>query len=295
MHRIKRIISFVLCLITVVSFNACAPRELSIENLFGVNTDITIEQKIIYDENGIKVATKGMLGQVEREDRFVSTYFYLQLEVENTTNNKIFISSNWFSTNGIMLAAYGNTYVEPESTGELNIDLSPAEMERCGISLVKEMEFTLTYGVEGASDSEYIITDPIVLTTSADQGYVQPAGDDGVVVYSGDEAKIVLKMTEDDGIRMYVENKLDQTINVQTRCVSVNGKSIDDYYENNNHVVPGKKGYSRIAYPRDSVDTKGSNTFGIQISICDDSGDNLAFVKVIKDLGTVTVTLSKEN
>jgi hypothetical protein len=288
-------ISFVLFVIMVVSFSACAPRELSIEKLFGVNTDITVEQKTIYDENGIKVVTKGMLGQVEREDRFVSTYFYLQLEVENTTKNKIFISSNEFSTNGIMLAAYGNTYVEPGATAELNIDLCPPEMERCGISLVKEMEFSLLYGAEGASDSEYITTDPIVLTTSADQSYVQPAGDEGVVVYSGDEAKIVLKMTEDDDIRMYVENKLGQTINVLTQCVSVNGESIEDYYENNNHVVPGKKGYSRIAYPRDLVDTKGANTFGIQITICDDSGDNLAFVQTIKDLGTVTVTLSKES
>jgi hypothetical protein len=278
----------------VVLFNACAPRELSIEKLFGVNTDITVEQKTIYDENGIKVAAKGMLGQVERENQFVKTNFYLQLEVENTTKNKIFIASNWFSANGIMLGAYGSTYVEPESTGELNIDLCPPEMERCGISLVKEMEFTLTYGVEGAYDSEYIITDPIVLTTSADQSYVQPAGDEGVVAYSGEEAKIVFKMTDDD-IRMYVENKLDQTINVLTRCVSVNGEPITDYYENVNHVVPGKKGYSIVAYPRDSVNKKGANTFGIQVSICDDSGDNLAFVQTIKDLGTLTVTLDIEN
>ena len=293
MYKIKRMISLVLCVIMVVSFSACA-RELSIEKLFGVNTDITVEQKTIYDENGIKVVTKGMLGQVEREDRFVSTYFYLQLEVENTTKNKIFISSNEFSANGIMLAAYGNTYVEAGATAELNIDLCPAEMERCGLSLVKEMEFTLLYGPEGADDSEYITTDPIILTTSADQSYVQPAGDEGVVVYSGDEAKIVLKL-EDDFIRMYVENKLDQTINVQTQCVSVNGESIEDYYQNNNHVVPGKKGYSSIAYPRDLVNTKGENTFGIQITICDNSGANMAFVKTIKDLGAVSVTLSKEN
>ena len=293
MYKIKRMISLVLCVIMVVSFSACA-RELSIEKLFGVNTDITVEQKTIYDENGIKVVTKGMLGQVEREDRFVSTYFYLQLEVENTTKNKIYITSNEFSANGIMLAAYGNTYVETGATAELNIDLCPPEMERCGISLVKEMEFSLLYGAEGASDSEYITTDPIVLTTSADQSYVQPAGDEGVVVYSGDEAKIVLKL-EDDFIRMYVENKLDQTINVQTQCVSVNGESIEDYYQNNNHVVPGKKGYSSIAYPRDLVNTKGENTFGIQITICDNSGANMAFVKTIKDLGAVSVTLSKEN
>jgi len=293
MYKTKRMISLVLCVIMVVSFSACA-RELSIEKLFGVNTDITVEQQTIYNKNGIKVTTKGMLGQVEREDRFVSTYFYLQLEVENTTKNKIYITSNEFSANGIMLAAYGNTYVEAGATAELNIDLCPAEMERCGLSLVKEMEFRLTYGAEGADDSEYITTDPIILTTSADQSYVQPAGDEGVVVYSGDEAKIVLKMMGED-VRMYVENKLGQTINVLTQCVSVNGESIDDYYENVNHVVPGKKGYSTIAYPRDLVNTKGENTFGIQITICDNSGDNLAFVKTIKDLGAVSVTLSKEN
>ena len=60
-----------------------------------------------------------------------------------------------------------------------------------------------------------------------------------------------------------------------------------------NNVVPGKHGYANIGFPRDKITEGASNELGIHVVICDNSGKNMAFVKEIKDLGIVTVTVDK--
>ena len=131
----------------------------------------------------------------------------------------------------------------------------------------------------------------ITIKTSADESYVQPIDDEGVVVYSGDEAKIVAKLTEDKELRLYIENTFDQTIHVSADFVSVNGVT-EDYAESRECVLEGKKAYLFIAYPRNAVEKGEQYEFEIKFAIFDDLSDNLALAEPIKDLGTVKVVLS---
>lgn len=295
MKHIKRIVSLVLAIVMAMSLSACSFGEPTVESLFGVKTDITVEQKTIYEANGIKISTMALAEEIEKENNFISAYFYLKLEIENSTADEIRIYPKWVTVNDFMVG-YGSTVnVDAGSTIEYNIDLSPANLEFEGISIVKDIEFAFNIGTynEESDDYEFILTEPIAITTSADPNYVQPEVKNGVVAYSGDEAKIMFAWADKYSIKMYVENNLDQHINVMVSCASANGNASEYPYENIASIAVGKKGSVRVAYPRDFVDSSKSNEFVFNITIYDDSGYNVAFLQIIKDLGTITVTLDK--
>lgn len=288
MKSIKRIIAVFLLIAMTLSFTACGFGEPSIEKLFGVKTDITIQQQEIYNENGITVTAKGLSDEVIKDGYFVKTAFYLQLEVTNTSGKRIYVSTNYFSVNDIMVSAWDIEYFDDGTTGELNIDLSPANLHRDGISVIKEMEFELLFGEPDAAEETFTLSSPITIVTSADEKDVQPADDSGITVYNGEEARIIIKEANDGDLRYFVENKLDQTINVESICVKINGQPHDGF-EYNVHVRPGKVGFGYVAYPHNEVDYTKTNKFNIHFTIKDDTGKNMAFNQTIKDIGIVEV------
>ena len=79
---------------------------------------------------------------------------------------------------------------------------------------------------------------------------------------------------------------------IKATCFSINGEEFDGF-DCVNNVVPGKHGYTNIGFPRDKITEGASNELGIHVVICDNSGQNMAFVKEIKDLRIVTVTVDK--
>lgn len=289
MNTLKRISLISLCIAMLLSLSSCFSTP-SIEDIFDIDMDVTLEQKTVYDENGIKITSKSLSENVERNGRLIDPKILLTFDVENTSSENLLITADYLCVNNIMAAAFWDGHCPAGATTELIFELSPPDLSRDGISVIKDIE--LSFRIENSETYDLItITSPIALKTSADANYVQPLKDEGTVVYDGSEAKIVI-YESDDFLRLYVNNKMDQVINVKATCVSINGEEFDGF-DCVNNVVPGKHGYANIGFPRDKITEGASNELGIHVVICDNSGQNMAFVKEIKDLGIVTVTVDK--
>ena len=292
--RKERIMNFKKLLIVLVFACACLFTACTANDQFyGVNTDVTIDQKVIYDANGVKISTKSLIAQAWKDGRYSGANYYLNFDVENSWDKQLYVCPSTVCVNGILFPAWGSAYIDAGTTGELKLDITPAYLQDYGITLVKDIELSFLLSEAGSEDN-LIITELITITTSADENYVQPIDDEGVVVYSGDEANIVIKLTEDNELRLYAENKYGQNINIEAKCISVNGTP-SDHAESVKHIPEGKKAYEFISYPRDLINKKGKNEFKINIAIFDDLADNLALAEPMKDLGTITVTFGNDN
>lgn len=286
MKKIKIIIKSCIFLLIFVLLTSCLP-EQSFEDIFGVDTNITIENKTIYNINGIKITSKGIYEQVEKKNGFVQAMLFLKFDVENTSSDNIYLTSEYVTINDIMVESGGIEYFNAGTSGELNIQIFPSDEN--GITIINRIGLSLL--VTNSDTHEKITkTGVINLYSSNDTDYVEPNLADGTLVYSGKEVNIYIKILDGRRLQLYIENKLNQTINVSAYCTSINGKPFEGF-ENNAHIIAGKKDFLNIGYSESDINKNAPNKFGINIAIHDDTGKNLAFNQIIKDLGTVYVTI----
>lgn len=286
MKTIKNIIKISIFTLILILLTSCVS-EMSYQDIFGVDTSVTIESKTVYNEKDIKITSKRLFEEVEKNGQFVQAKLFLQFDVENNSSDSIYIYSEYLCINDIMISSGCNEYFEAGTKGELNIEIFPSQKD--GISVIKNIEFVLLIK-NSDTDNEITKTNVITLSTSVDQDYVLPKFDDGALVYSGKEANIYLRMTEDNDLQLYMENKLNQTVNIMAYCTSVNNTPYEGF-ENNAHIVAGKQAFIYLSYLDSAINNNSTNKFGVNIVINDNTGKNLAFNKVIKDLGTIYVTV----
>lgn len=286
MKTIRDIMKLLIFTLILFSLSSCMP-EMSYKEIFGVDTNITIEDKTIYNKNGIKITSKRLFEEVERNGQFVLAKLFLQFDVENNSSDNIYINSEYVCINDIMIGSGGLEYFNAGTTGELNIQIFPSTDD--GVSVIQYIELVLEIT---NSDTDTLITKTgtISLSTSNSPSHVLPKFNEGELVYSGKEANIYLLLTKDNRLRLYMENKLDQTINITAYCTSVNNKPYEGY-ENNANIVAGKQAFIYLSYLDSALNGNSENKFGINVVIYDNTGKNLAFNKVIKDLGNITVTI----
>ena len=205
--------------------------------------EVTIEEQVLMDANGIKITAKGL------EDGLFGTD--LKLLIENNTDTNLTVQANASSVNGFMVDTLMSEDVAAGKKSNTTLTFSTTGLKDGNITTIANMEFIFHIFNTDTWDA-YYDSEMILVETSAAEGYVQSFDDSGTEFYNADGIRIIGKglSSEDSffgpGLIVYIENDTDQNITVQARDTSVNGFMIDANMSQD--VVAGKKALTAVTF-----------------------------------------------
>ncbi len=217
------------------------------------NTKITIEEKVIYDENDIKVTVKGL--NIE-----ASFGPEIELLIENNSNKNITVQARYSSINGMMIDNMFSSDVATGKKSNSTIGFFTADLELAGITTIKEIEFSLNV-IDSDTWDSIVESDMITLTTSADASYKQTYDDTGYVAYDSDGIKVVVKKLNSSesfwgsDVYLYMENNTKNNITVQSSDVSINGFMVDPIFSTD--IIAGKKAIDTMTFMESDLTDNG--------------------------------------
>lgn len=258
----KRIIALLLAAMMVFCLCACggdAPADS--DNDSGKastkteNTDVSIEEQIIYDANDIKITATGL------DDSWYGTE--LKLLIENNSSQDITVQARNANVNGYMVTTSMSADVAAGKKANDSLTFETTSLKDCGIETMATMEFYFVI-IDSESFEDIYNTDVITINTSVAEGYTQTYDDSGEVLAEVNGIKIVSKgLSEKDsfwgpGLIVYIENNSDQDITVQARDVSINGFMVDPSMSED--VVAGKRAITAVQFFDSDLEDNGIET-----------------------------------
>jgi len=209
------------------------------------DTAPAIGESVVYIDQGVTVTAKSLAydpinGPV------------LTFTVQNSGENAVTVQSDLGSVNGYMLDAPFTAECPAGKSVEGRMELSYRSLALAEISVIGRVEFILRV-MDSKSFDQLAESDPITLTTSADQSDVTAADDSGQTAYDSGGVKIVLKGIDErrmyaDGAALivYTENGTDRNISVQTGEIKVNGYDFTSAMTA--VILPGKKAVDIVTF-----------------------------------------------
>lgn len=183
--------------------------------------NITLEESVVFDEDGVRITAKGMKDSFSGID--------IELLVENNTDKNIAVSCSDFIVNGITI--HGNMYIDAAAGKKSNdaISFYDHDLEVAGI---KQIASVASFDAHIADTDTYMkITDiSFNISTSAAESYSQSIDESGVILYEQDGISVIGKNFGEnffgDTVTVLVKNDSGNDLIVQADNVSVNGYTI---------------------------------------------------------------------
>lgn len=181
--------------------------------------EVTIEETVLLDEADVKITAKKL------EDGFLGPK--LKLLIENNSGKNLTFQDRGTSVNGYMIDALLSADVASGKKTNDEITFSQSALDICGIKTIADME--ISFHIYDDDWETYLDSAPIVLKTSAADGYTYVFDDSGSAAYDAGGIKIVIKGLSDEDsllgkeIVVYIDNESGRNITVQNRDLSVNG------------------------------------------------------------------------
>lgn len=214
--------------------------------------NVTVEETVLLDENGIKITATGL------EDGWFGTD--LKLLIENNSEKDVTVQARNSSVNGFMVDTMMSEDVVAGKKANTTLTFSTSGLKEADITTVANMEFAF-HIIETESWDTYLDSAVIVVETSAAEGYEQSVDDSGTVFYDADGIKIVGKGLSNDesifgpGLIVYIENNSEKNITVQARDTSVNGFMLEPMMSQD--VVSGKKAITAVTFFSSDLEENG--------------------------------------
>ena len=207
-------------------------------------SEITVDEQVILDQDDIKITLKSLSfdGWIGPE---------LKVLIENNSEKGVTIQTRDSAVNGVMIDTTFSASVEPDKKSNDEITFSSSDLEQAGIDTLKDIEF-LFHVFESESWDAMFDSDAILISTTAEEGFVQQYNDAGTLLYEDSGFRVVIQSKDDTesfwgaDIYVYVENLTTSDITVQLRDTSVNGFMIDPMFSCS--VLPGKRAYDSITF-----------------------------------------------
>ncbi len=202
----------------------------------GKATAVTIDEKILYDQKGIKITATSL-----KEDTFLGPE--INLLIENNTNTDVTVQARDVSVNNLMIEPTFSSDVAAGKKANDSISFLQDDLERNAIDKIATVE--LRFIIFNTDTLDTITeSDMITINTSAKESYVQSYDDSGKVLFDKGKVRIIEKGLASDEflgpeIKVYIENNSDKFITVQTQNVSVNGYMVEPIFSSD--LAPGKK------------------------------------------------------
>ena len=284
MKKYLALLLVVVVTLTMVGCGKSKKEETAPKAVTNKSTSITkanIEEKVIMEEEGIKVTAKSI--------SYTGNVTDIKLLIENNTENDLNFSANLLSVNGIMIDSglYANVAAGKKSNE--SISLYNEDLKQANIEALKDIEFELEASLNSGS-YDTVATSSVTLTTDV-KNYTQKYNTKGTVVVDEQDIKIyvlgkkVNKKYGDVDIEVYIENNTDKTIKVSTDNESIDGFMVDASFYTS--VKPGMKAYDFISLYGDELKENELEDF-TSMELIFDIYDSETYNSIVK---TDTITL----
>ena len=221
--------------------------------------DITVDEQIIFDQDGIKVTVTGFT----MGEGLFSFGPSLTVLIENDSTQGITIQTRDASINNIMVETIMSSDVAIGKKANTEITFMSSYLDRGGIEQVKDIEFRL-HIFDAETWDTIIDSDLIHIRTSVDDSFVQTIDDSGIPALEQDGVRIVVKELDDvdsfwgADIYLFIENNSGQDITVQARDTSINGFMIDPIFSSD--VLNGKVAFTELTFFDSDLQDNGIET-----------------------------------
>lgn len=226
-------------LLCVGALSACSSKD-STEDPKG--STVTLAEKVIYNTGGIKMTIKG----IDTEAALGAT---LEVLIENDSTTSIMVQTNNFSVNGYMVMDILAETVAVGKKVTTQITILSTSLDELGITLIKDIEFTLSI----RNSETYAVIDEatkVSLSTTAEASKLTIRDFKGTTVLDKSGFKIVYVESIVDPIAgteifFYVENTSSVNGRIQAEEVSINGFTLTPVF--NLDVAAGMKAYGALS------------------------------------------------
>ena len=224
----------------------------SSETTAGNATDITIEEQVLFEKDGLKVtATEYVVDSLWGDG--------IKLLIENNGASDIGIGCNALIVNDYMISDLFSTTVAAGKKANETLYLSNSGLQAAGIENVGKVE---VYFHTFDSDSYMTISDIgcVTIQTSEFDSMDSTPNDEGQELYNENGIRIVGKYVDENSfwgaaVLLYIENNSGKNRIIQCDDMSINGFMITPYFSS--MVYDGKKAIDEITLMSSDLEENG--------------------------------------
>ena len=231
--------------------------------------DITIEEQVLIDQDGLKVTAK----------EYVVDPIWgpgVKVLIENDSDKNLGISCNALIVNNYMVTDLFSKTVAAGKKANETLNFLSGNMEKAGIDTPGQIE--IYFHVFNSDTYESVFdTDCVTIKTSAYDSMETVKLDDGHELYNEDGLRIVGKYVDENSIwgtavLLYIENNTGKNIGVQADDMSINGFMVQPFFSAT--VYDGKMSINDITIMQsdlDNNDIKSVDEIELKFHIFDSS------------------------
>lgn len=226
--------------------------DSSSETTAGSSTDITIEEQVLFEKDGLKVTAT----------EYVVDSFWgdgIKLLIENNGASDIGIGCTALIVNDYMISDLFSTTVAAGKKANETLYLSNSGLQAAGIENVGKVE---VYFHTFDSDSYMTISDIgcVTIQTSEFDSMDSTPNDEGQELYNENGIRIVGKYVDENSfwgaaVLLYIENNSGKNRIIQCDDMSINGFMITPYFSST--VYDGKKAIDEITLMSSDLEENG--------------------------------------
>lgn len=222
------------------------------ETTAGSSSDITIEEQVLFEKDGLKVTAT----------EYVVDSFWgdgIKLLIENNGASDIGVGCTALIVNDYMIADLFSTTVAAGKKANETLYLSNSGLQAAGIENVGKVE---VYFHTFDSDSYMTISDIgcVTIQTSEFDSMDSTPNDEGQELYNENGIRIVGKYVDENSfwgaaVLLYIENNSGKNRIIQCDDMSINGFMITPYFSST--VYDGKKAIDEITLMSSDLEENG--------------------------------------
>lgn len=222
------------------------------EDVESVSADVTIEEQIVLDQEGIVVTATEYTTDAIWGDG-------IKLLIENNSDQNVSVGCKALIVNDYMITEFFVSDVAAGKKANETMYLSSSELEAAGIDSVGQIEVYF-YVYDSETYQDIFDADMATIETSEYANMDTTADDSGTELYNEDGVRIVGKTVDENSfwgtaILLYIENTSGTDVGVQCNNMSINGFMMTPYFSCD--VYDGKKAISSITLMSSELEENG--------------------------------------
>lgn len=241
----------------------------------GGKGDITIENQVLVDQDGIKITASEYVTDDIWGDG-------IKVLIENDTEQDVMVGCDALIVNDYMIHdLFGSEVAAGKKSNDV-IYLSSSELKAAGIDTVGRVEIYF-HAYDADSFEDIFNTDCVTIETSAIDRMDTKANDEGTELYNEGGIRIIGKTVDENSfwgtaILLYIENESGRNVGINVDDMSVDGFMLTPYFSTT--VYDGKKAVDDITLMSSELEENGITSIGeveLKFHIYDnDSYDTIA-------------------
>lgn len=205
------------------------------------NKDITIEEQVLVDQDGIKITALEYVRDSIWGDG-------IKVLIENESEKDVTVGCDALIVNDYMIHDLFGSEIAAGKKSNATIYLSSSELKAAGIDTVGRIEIYF-HAYDADSYDRIFTTDCIEIETSAIDSMDTTVNDEGTELYNDGGIRIVGKTVDENSfwgtaILLYIENESGRNVGISVDDMSVNGFMLTPYFSTT--VYDGKKAVDDI-------------------------------------------------